>query len=170
MKGPLAGLGELPLLARMALLPRTRRLLSPAALGALEKIFLAWLSPRSKVEWAAAPGSWLLTDGSENLDATRKASLFLSALALNITQPDTRLELDGKTVAEHATAWEMHWTTYFQHRAVEGIGVEMGSDLNRFYALRSEAEGLAFLRSRRALALTVTISVSTCRSHASFCC
>ena len=57
VKGPLAGLGELPLLARMALLPRTRRLLSPAALGALEKIFLAWLSPRSKVEWAAAPGS-----------------------------------------------------------------------------------------------------------------
>ena len=137
VKGPLAGLGELPLLTRMALLPQMRKLLSPAALDTLEQIFLTWLSPRSKVEWAALPESWLLTDGSENLDATRKASLFLSALALNITQPDTRLELDGKTVAEHAAAWETHWTTYFQHRAVEGIGVEMGSPTYGKYALQN---------------------------------
>ena len=24
---------------------------------------------------------------------------------------------DGKSVAEHARAWEKHWTRYFQHRA-----------------------------------------------------
>ena len=123
---PLAGLGELPLLARMALLPLTRELLSPAALSALEQIFRAWLSPRSKAAWAASPDSWLLTDGSENLDATRKASLYLSAVALNATQPGTRLELDGKTVAEHAAAWEAHWTLYFRHRAVEGWAPEFG--------------------------------------------
>ena len=56
-RSPLQGLGELPLLARMALLPRTRELLSPAALSALEGLFLAWLSPRSKVAWAASPGN-----------------------------------------------------------------------------------------------------------------
>ena len=54
-RSPLQGLGELPLLARMALLPRTRELLSAAALSALEGLFLAWLSPRSKVAWAASP-------------------------------------------------------------------------------------------------------------------
>jgi hypothetical protein len=137
VKGPLAGLGELPLLTRMALLPLTRGLLSSAALGVLEQIFEAWLSPRSKVAWAAAPDSWLLTDGSENLDATRKASLYLSAVALNATQPSLRLELDGKTVAEHAAAWETHWTRYFQHRAVEGIGVEMGSPTYGKYAIQN---------------------------------
>eukprot|EP01048_Picozoa_sp_COSAG05_P025401 COSAG05_NODE_6444_length_957_cov_1.073427_1_plen_250_part_10 len=134
VKGPLAGLGELPILTRMALLPQTRDLLSSAALDALERIFKAWLSPRSKVAWAASPDSWLLTDGSENLDATRKAGLYLSAVALNATQPGTRLELDGKTVAEHVAAWEAHWTLYFQHRAVEGIGVEMGSPTYGKYA------------------------------------
>ena len=51
----------------------------------------------------------------------------MCALALNATSPSTRLELDGKTVAEHAAAWEAHWASYFQHRAVEGIGVELGS-------------------------------------------
>jgi hypothetical protein len=134
---PLSGLGELPLLARMALLPRTRELLSAAALAALEKIFAAWLSPRSKVEWAASKDSWLLLDGTENIDATRKASLYLAALALNYTQPRTPLELDGKTVAEHAAAWESHWISYFQHRAVEGIGVEMGSPTYAKYTLQN---------------------------------
>ena len=148
---PLQGLGELPLLARMALLPRTRELLSPAALSALEGLFLAWLSPRSKVAWAASPDSWLVTDGSENLDATRKAGLYLSALALNVTSPSARLELDGKTVAEHAAAWETHWTTYFQHRAVEGIGVELGSPTYGKYSLQNylnlaDLSGTAALR------------------------
>ena len=80
---------------------------------------------------------WLVTDGSENLDATRKAGLYLCALALNATSPRTRLALDGKTVAEHAAAWEAHWTLYFHHRAVEGIGVELGSPTYGKYSLQT---------------------------------
>ena len=72
---PLAGLGELPVLARLALLPATRQVLTDGAVDALDRLFLGWLAPRSKVVWAGAPDSWLVTDGSENLDATRKGSL-----------------------------------------------------------------------------------------------
>ena len=137
VKGPMAGLGELPILTRMALLPLTRDLLSTAAIDALDAIFMAWLSPRSKVAWASAPDSWVVTDGSENLDATRKACLYLSALALNISHAGKMLQLDGKTVAEHAAAWQVHWSLYFRHRAVEGLGVEMGSPTYNKYSVQN---------------------------------
>ena len=121
----------------MALLNSTRSLLSPAALDSLNTMFLAWLSPRSKVVWASSENSWLWTDGSENLDATRKGCVYLTALALNTSHPSTKLELDGRTVAEHVAAWETHWRNYFLHRAVEGIGVEMGSPTYGKYSLQN---------------------------------
>lgn len=127
----------MPILCRLALLPWTRAALSAPALAALDKIFVAWLSPRSKVAWAAAPNSWLYVDGSENLDATRKASLYLAALALNLTQPDLKLSVDGETVAAHAAAWEAHWRGYLIHRAIEGLGVEMGSPTYTKYAVQN---------------------------------
>ena len=68
VKGPMGRLGQLPVLQRMALLPLTRDLLTSDALAALEQISFEWLSPRSKVQWAGAAGSWTITDGSENLD------------------------------------------------------------------------------------------------------
>ena len=54
----MGGLGPLPVLARMALLPRTRSLLSARALRALEALMFGWLSPRSKVAWAGAALGW----------------------------------------------------------------------------------------------------------------
>ena len=136
--GPLAGLGELPLLARMAMLPLTARLLTPSAHAALDTLFFAWLAPRSRVEWAGAEDSWRAVDGSENLDATRKASLYLSALALNRTQPTRVVTRDDEaTVADHAAAWERHWAAYFRNRASAGIGVEMGSPTYGKYAVQN---------------------------------
>lgn len=135
--GPCSGLGELPVLTRMAILPLTRSLLTPEALTAVEDILFAWLSPRSKVDWAGKSGSWLLIDGSENLDATRKGNLYLSALALNMTYPDRIVELDGNPVWQHAQAWETHWRVYLNHRAFEGIGVEMGSPTYAKYAIQN---------------------------------
>eukprot|EP00912_Choanoflagellata_sp_UC4_P001256 UC4_evm1s782 len=137
VNGPCAGLGELPVLHRMALLPKFRNMLSEGAKSSLDKIFFAWLSTRSKVAWASASDSWTITDGSENLDITRKTSLYLSALALNISSPSKRLELDGETVAEHAAAWEDHFKRYLHHRAIEGIGVEMGSPTYGKYTLQN---------------------------------
>ena len=137
VKGPMGGLGNWPILHRMALLPLTRDLLSAAALESLESISYEWLSPRSKVQWAGASDSWTITDGSENLDATRKASLYLAALVVNRTHPDKVVQLDGLTVREHASAWEQHWRSYFQHRAVNGLGVEMGSPTYAKYALQN---------------------------------
>ena len=119
VKGPMGGLGPLPILARMALLEKTRNALTPKALSALEKIMVQWLSPRSKVVWAGAADSWLVRDGSENLDATRKASLYLAALVVNRTTPDKIVALDGKPVHEHVMAWEKHWRQYFLHFAAE---------------------------------------------------
>ena len=119
VKGPMGGLGPLPILARMALLEKTRNALTPKALSALEKIMVQWLSPRSKVVWAGAADSWLVRDGSENLDATRKASLYLAALVVNRTTPDKIVALDGKPVHEHVVAWEKHWRQYFLHFAAE---------------------------------------------------
>ena len=121
----------------MALLSKTRELLTPAALESLHTIFEAWVSPRSNVEWTSQPTSWLNEDGSENLDATRKASLYLAALALNASCPNKLLELDSKPVHEHVHAWETHWRRYFLHRAVEGIGSEMGSPTYAKYAIQN---------------------------------
>eukprot|EP00911_Craspedida_sp_UC1_P000515 UC1_evm1s390 len=132
----MGGLGPLPVLARIALLPETRALLSQAALSAMNSMFYAWLSPRSKVAWAAADDSWLTVDGSENLDATRKGTLYLAALALNKTQPEQKLALDDQPVWAHAAAWESHWSRYLRHRAVEGLGVELGSPTYAQYALQ----------------------------------
>ena len=98
----MGGLGNWPVLHRMALLPLTRDLLSAAALESLESISYEWLSPRSKVQWAGASDSWTITDGSENLDATRKASLYLAALVVNRTHPDKVVQLDGLTVRDIA--------------------------------------------------------------------
>ena len=137
VKGPMGGLGQLPVLQRMALLPLTRDLLTSDALAALEQISFEWLSPRSNVEWAGADDSWTITDGSENLDATRKASLYLAALIVNRTTPDKIVALDGKPVREHAAAWERHYRLYFQHRAVNGLGVEMGSPTYAKYSIQN---------------------------------
>jgi hypothetical protein len=52
VEGPMGGLGPLPVLVRMALLPRLRKLLSKAAIASLEMIMFGWLSPRSNVKWA----------------------------------------------------------------------------------------------------------------------
>jgi hypothetical protein len=133
---PMGGLGELPVLARLALLPRLRVLLSADAIASLETIMFEWLSPRSNVKWASASDGWRLVDGSENLDATRKANLYLAALIVNRTTPDKIVELDGKPVRAHAAAWEGHWRTYFIKRANEGIGVELGSPTYAKYALQ----------------------------------
>eukprot|EP00039_Didymoeca_costata_P022931 m.5622 g.5622 ORF g.5622 m.5622 type:complete len:291 (-) comp3341_c0_seq2:1955-2827(-) len=134
---PLSGLGELPILVRMALLPQIRSILSENAIRALNTLFTAWLSPRSNSSYAAGDKSWIVLDGSENLDATRKGSLYLTALALNKSSPGQIVSFDGKTVAEHAAAWERHWMSYFQHRAIEGLGVEMGSPTYAKYALQN---------------------------------
>ena len=67
VKGPMGGLGCLNILARMSLKPSLREALSSNAVQALDEIFFAWLSPRSRVDWAGAPNSWLVLDGSENL-------------------------------------------------------------------------------------------------------
>ena len=135
--GPLGGLGTLPVLFGLALLPLTRAVLSDAALATLEDIAFGWLSPRSNASWAAAPGSWLLQDGSENLDATRKACIYLAALVVNRTTPERAVAFDGRAVREHAAAWERHWERYFAHRAVEGIGAELCSPTYAKYALQN---------------------------------
>ena len=132
VNGPLGGLGVLPVLARLALLPLTRAALSAPALAALERLAFGWLSPRSNASWAARANSWLLQDGSENLDATHKANLYLCAVIANRSGdaalgPDALVALDGRPVRAHAAAWEGHWGRYFAHRAVEGIGAELGS-------------------------------------------
>ncbi len=137
VNGPMGGLGQLPVLQRMALLPLTRDLLTKDAQAALEQISFEWLSPRSKVDWAGADDSFTITDGSENLDATRKAGLYLAALLVNATRPNKIVAFDGKPVREHAAAWERHWRLYFQHRAVNGIGVEMGSPTYAKYAIQN---------------------------------
>jgi hypothetical protein len=134
---PLGGLGEGPVLARLALLPRLRALLSADAIASLETIMFEWLSPRSNVKWAGASDGWKVVDGSENLDATRKASLYLAALIVNRTTPDKIVALDGKPVRAHAAAWETHWRAYFNMRANEGIGVELGSPTYAKYALQN---------------------------------
>ena len=135
--GPMGGLGTLPVLARLALLPRLRGLLSRDAIASLEKIMFEWLSPRSNVGWASASDGWRIVDGSENLDATRKASLYLAALVVNRTTPDKIVALDGNPVRAHAAAWETHWRAYFTNRANEGIGVEFGSPTYAKYALQN---------------------------------
>lgn len=142
VEGPLSGLGELPVLARMALQPRLRRQLTASALDSLQELLLGWLSPRSVAAWVADPGSWLVVDGSENLDATRKASCYLAALALNLTMPQRTLEADGRTVAEHAAAWEAHWRQYLLRRAGEGLGMELGSPTYAKYSLQVPAPPL----------------------------
>lgn len=136
MKGPIGGLGPLPVLARLALLPRLRELLSADAIASLETIMFGWLSPRSNVKWAGASDGWRVVDGSENLDATHKASLYLAALVVNRTAPSKTVALDGRPVWEHAAAWETHWRTYFNKRANEGIGVELGSPTYAKYSLQ----------------------------------
>ena len=135
--GPMGGLGTLPVLARLALLPRLRALLSAEAMSSLTTIMFKWLSPRSNVQWASASDGWRLVDGSENLDATRKASLYFAALVVNRTAPEKIVALDGKPVHAHAAAWETHWRTYFNKRANEGIGVEFGSPTYAKYALQN---------------------------------
>lgn len=135
--GPLAGLGALPVLVRLALLPRLRCLLTEDAIASLETIMFRWLSPRSNAVWASSSDSWRVVDGSENLDATRKASLYLAALVVNRTAPDKVVALDGKPVSAHASAWETHWRAYFINRANEGIGVEFGSPTYAKYALQN---------------------------------
>jgi hypothetical protein len=40
-------------------------------------------------------------------------------------------------VKEHAAAWKRHWRKYFQHRAVNGLGVEMGSPTYAKYSLQN---------------------------------
>jgi hypothetical protein len=134
---PMGGLGTTPVLARLALLPRLRALLSADAIASIETILFAWLSPRSSVEWASASDGWRLVDGSENLDATRKAALYFAALAVNRSSPDKIVALDGKPVRAHAAAWETHWRDYFNKRANEGIGVEFGSPTYAKYALQN---------------------------------
>ena len=67
VKGPMGGLGCLNILARMSLKLSLREALSSKAVDALDEIFFAWLSPRSRVDWAGASNSWLVLDGSENL-------------------------------------------------------------------------------------------------------
>ena len=146
VNGPLGGLGALPVLCRLALLPLTRAALSVPALSALERIAFNWLSPRSNASWAGQANSWLLQDGSENLDATHKANLYLCAVIANRSDarhaalgPDTLVALDGRPVRAHAAAWEGHWGRYFAHRAVEGIGAELGSPTYAKYSLQAFA-------------------------------
>jgi len=56
---------------------------------------------------------------SENLDATRKVSLYLAALVVNRTTPDKIVSLDDKPVHKHVAAWEKHWKQYSIRFAAE---------------------------------------------------
>ena len=139
------------LIARAMLLnPAAGRLTGPTAL-ALKPLLLNFVQQRSR--FADGMGTVWLISGSENHDLMRKGAFLSFTQILMAAGNGATVLADGKTVAEHHTAWTRWWKEYFRQRAREGIAVEIASptygkySVQLFYNVRDLASD-ASLRKR----------------------
>jgi methionine-rich copper-binding protein CopC len=115
--------------------PAMNARLTPLARADIQDMMWRWIRTRSRV--SDAQGDTWVYHGSENHDAMQKGSLLLCAEALKNAPgygPGMVLP-DGKTLAQHATAWSGYFQRYFIGRAGEGINAEIASSIYAKYSV-----------------------------------
>ena len=98
---------------------------------------MMWRFIRTRSRAAYAQGDSWIYHGSENHDAMQKGSYLLCAEALKDAPGygPGRVLADGKTLAEHASAWSGYFQRYFTGRAGEGINAEIASPTYAKYSV-----------------------------------
>jgi hypothetical protein len=112
--------------------------LSPAAEQKIVDVMWFWLESNSRVSDTntAQSKSWYIWE-SENHDAMNKTSSWSAAMILSsLADYHGRLLKDGKTTAEHFTAWNEYFKFYLRERAIKGGLIETGSHTYTKYALQ----------------------------------
>lgn len=119
----------LPHLSRILADDTLSMYLTAAAKESIKNILYTFVYDKDDVGYAStdAANMWLVID-SENHDILKKQVYFTaSQIFKNNPQWSSLTYADGKTVAEHYTAWENYFESYFRERARKGINIELGS-------------------------------------------
>jgi methionine-rich copper-binding protein CopC len=115
--------------------PAMNARLTPQSRANIEDMMWRWIRTRSRV--SDAQGDTWVYHGSENHDAMQKGSFLLCAEALKDAPGygQGMVLADGKTLAQHATAWSDYFQRYFIARAGRGINAEIASPIYAKYSV-----------------------------------